>query len=64
MANSFLVLVPHKTLHGTISILNTTSEAGDECGRNGGSEKENAVHPPMPWSRTKCSGGDAGGRQV
>ena len=40
------------------------SETGGECGQNGGSKKQNAVHPPMPWSRTKYSGGDAGGRQV
>ena len=64
MANSFLVLVPHKTLHGTISILIQRPKLATNVGIKGGSQKQNAVHPPMPWSRTKCSGGDAGGRQV
>ena len=63
MADSFLVLVPHKTLPYH-QHLGTTTETGDECGQNGGSQEQNAVHPPMPWSSTKCSGGDAGGRQV
>ena len=36
------------------------NKTGGECGQNGGSQKQNAFHPPMPWSRTKCSGGDAG----
>ena len=37
------------------------NETGGECGQNRGSQKQNAFHPPMPWSRTKCSGRDAGG---
>ena len=35
------------------------NETGGECGQDGGSRKQNAFHPPMPWSRTKYSGGAA-----
>ena len=41
--------------------IDTTYENGGECGQNEGSQNQNAFHPPMPWSRPKCSGGDAGG---
>ena len=41
--------------------LDTTYQNGGECGQNEGSQKQNAFHLPMPWSRTQCSGGDAGG---
>ena len=37
------------------------NETEGECGQKGGSQKQKAFHPPKPWSRTKCSGGDAGG---
>ena len=37
------------------------NETGGERGQIEGSQKQNASHPPTPWSRTKCSGGDARG---
>ena len=58
VADSLLVFVPHKTLHGTISILIQRPKLATNVGKMG------AVKNKMPWSRTKCSGGDAGGRQV
>ena len=45
-------------------LLGTTNKTDGECGQNEGSQKQNASHPPTPWSRTKCSGGDAGGWPV
>ena len=46
MADSFLVFVPHKTLHGTISILIQRPKLATNVGKIGGSQKQNAFHPP------------------
>ena len=59
MADSFLVLVPHKTLHGTISILIQRPKLATNVGKMG-AVKTKCLSSPMPRSRTKCSGGDAG----
>ena len=57
MAESFSVPCATQNTAWYHQHLGTTTETGDECGQNGGSQKQNAFHPPMPWSRTKCSGG-------
>ena len=47
MADSFLVLVPHKTLHGTISILIQRPKLATNVGKMG------AVKNKMPFTMTK-----------
>ena len=52
MANSFLVLVPHKTLHGTISILIQRPKLATNVGKMG-ARKEGRMFA-HPWLSHDC----------
>ena len=48
MANSFLVLVPHRTLHGTISILIQRPELATNVGKMGAVKNKMPFIPQCP----------------
>ena len=48
MANSFLVLVPHKTLHGTISILVQRPKLATNAGKMGAVKNKMFLIPQRP----------------
>ena len=48
MANSFLVLVPHKTLHGTISILIQRPKLATNVGKMGAVKNKMPFIPQCP----------------
>ena len=51
MANGFLVLVPHKTLHGTISILIQRSKPATNVGQMGAVKNKLPYIPQFPHEK-------------
>ena len=59
MADSFLVLVPHKTLHGTISILIQRLKLATNVGKMGAVKNKMPFIPQCPDTVLKLKGGAA-----
>ena len=58
MADSRVVLVPHPTLHSSISILDNDRD-WQQMWAIWGQSNQKAFHSLAPGYRTKCSGADA-----